>query len=134
MSTPAIFSAYLKPFDDCPALQQRVRTVLERLPDPVIADFVNDPKFHVTVDNYVPGKGWTLWMALPGPDRAGSRAVVLRKKLADCVESFAFYIIAHEFAHAHLHNGGWGEITDPEDAADALAASWGFPKVPRPPM
>ena len=29
-----------------------------------------------------------------------------------------------------LHNGGWGETTDPEEAADAVAASWGFDKVP----
>ncbi|MCH7839380.1 MAG: hypothetical protein IID38_03970 [Planctomycetes bacterium] len=28
----------------------------------------------------------------------------------------------------HLHNDGWGEITDPEAAADAVAASWGFAK------
>ena len=40
----------------------------------------------------------------------------------------AKYIIAHEFAHAFLRNGGWGEITDAEEAADALAASWGFHK------
>jgi hypothetical protein len=37
-------------------------------------------------------------------------------------------VIAHELAHAYLRNGGWGEISDRELAADALAESWGFPK------
>jgi hypothetical protein len=54
--------------------------------------------------------------------------VVLRPKLERASESFAKYIIAHEFAHAFLRNGGWGKITDVEEAADALAASWGFYK------
>ena len=58
----------------------------------------------------------------------GSRSVVLKKRLCDCDENFAHYVIAHELAHAHLWNGPWGEITDPEHAADALAASWGFPR------
>jgi hypothetical protein len=61
----------------------------------------------------------------------GSRSVVLRRRLAECAEDFAHYVIAHELAHAHLWNGGWGEISDPEDAADALAASWGFARPGR---
>jgi Zn-dependent peptidase ImmA (M78 family) len=36
------------------------------------------------------------------------------------------YVIAHELAHAHLRNGGRWEGDDPERAADALAAEWGF--------
>jgi hypothetical protein len=51
---------------------------------------------------------------------------VLRLKLSHCDEAFAFYVIAHEFAHAFLRNGPWGDITDVEQAADALAATWGF--------
>jgi hypothetical protein len=65
-------------------------------------------------------------MATPGPIGSGSRCVVLKPRLADCSEAFACYVIAHEFAHAFLRNGGWDAITDPEEAADALAASWGF--------
>ena len=65
-------------------------------------------------------------MATPGPVGSSSRCVVLRPRLADCPEAFAYYVIAHEFAHAYLRNGGWGEITDIEEAADALAESWGF--------
>lgn len=59
-----------------------------------------------------------------------SRCVVLKPRLERCSEAFARYIVAHEFAHAWLHNGGWGEITDCEEAADAVAATWGFAKVP----
>lgn len=134
MEQHAPFSRFLRSFEGNPSLQKRVLAVLEQLPDPVIQDFLSDRQFTVTLDNYVPGKGWSLWMGMPGIDGTGSRAVVLRKKLGDCTEEFALYIIAHEFAHAHLYNGAWGDITDPEDAADALAASWGFAKVPRPAM
>jgi Zn-dependent peptidase ImmA (M78 family) len=54
--------------------------------------------------------------------------VVLKPQLAECAKTFAHYVIAHELAHACLHNGGWREMDDPETAADALAACWGFPK------
>ncbi len=81
------------------------------------------------MESFVPGKGWTLWMALSEPNRCiASRAVVLRPRLADCGLEFGLYVIAHELAHAFLRNGGWGEISDREQAADALAESWGFPK------
>ena len=103
--------------------------VLESLPTEVQQDFLSDPNFHITMENFVPGKGWTLWMALPASQgRDTSRAVVLRPRLAECNLAFGLYVIAHELAHAYLRNGGWGEIIDREQAADALAASWGFPK------
>ena len=50
--------------------------------------------------------------------------------LENCSAAFVRYIVAHELAHAWLHNGGWGEITDREEAADAVAAAWGYEKVP----
>lgn len=100
--------------------------VLNELPEVVQRDFLDDPRFRVTLENFVPGQGWTLWMASPGPVGSGSRCVVLRPRLAHCSEGFAHYVIAHEFAHAYLRNGAWGEITDVEEAADALAESWGF--------
>jgi len=100
--------------------------VLTALPTNVQKDFVDDPRFGVAIDNFEPGKGWSLWFPVPGPPGQGSRCVVLRPKLDSMSAPFANYVIAHEFAHAFLHNGGWGDITDPEDAADALAASWGF--------
>lgn len=125
------FEAYVQPFADYPLLGKRVQHVLESLPENVQADFLNDSRFHVQLDNFQEGKGWSLVMDLPSPDGRGSRCVVLKPKLAESNESFALYVIAHEFAHAFLHNGPWGDITDPEDAADALAASWGFARPPR---
>lgn len=121
-----MFSAYLEPFSQLEQLRVRVLTVLTRLPEDVQRDFLDDPRFRVTLENFVPGQGWSLWMATPGPVGAGSRCVVLRPRLAHSSEAFAHYVIAHEFAHAFLRNGGWGEITDVEEAADALAATWGF--------
>ena len=120
------FSDYVAPFAAYPILQQRVLHVLTQLPPAAQRDFLDDPRFGTAIDNYEPGIGWTLFMPTPGPPGQGSRRVVLRPKLNDCSERFALYVIAHEFAHAILRNGGWGDITDIEEAADALAASWGF--------
>ena len=124
------FATYLAPFTNYPILQRRVLAVLELLPTEVQQDFLRDPRFGVAIDNYEPGKGWTLFMPTPGVEGQGSRCVVLRPRLDAASEQFAHYVIAHEFAHAFLHNGGWGEITDVEEAADALAASWGFDRPP----
>lgn len=123
---PLIFSAYLEPFADCEVLQQRVQRVLHSLPVEVQRDFLDDPCFQIAKEEYVPGRGWSLPMAVPVVVGGGSRSVVLRSRLADCSAEFAHYVIAHELAHAYLRNGGWGEIVDREQAADALAASWGF--------
>lgn len=120
------FTAFIEPFANHPVLQARVLAVLQVLPREVQCDFLEDPRFGTAIDNYEPGKGWTLHMPTPGPPGEGSRRVVLRPKLEGASEAFAKWVIAHEFAHAFLHNGGWGEITDPEEAADALAAEWGF--------
>lgn len=109
-------------------MAQRIDRVLRSLPDEVQQDFLTDPKFKVVIDNYEPGKGWSLMIDPPNADGSASRCVVLRKKLATADEDFAVYVIAHEFAHAFLRNGGWGELTDCEEAADALAASWGYPR------
>jgi len=125
-ATEMTFAIYIQPFDDYPVLQQRVLSVLQSLPDNVQQDFLQDPRFGVAIDNYEPGKGWSLFMPTPGPPGQGSRRVVLRPKLNAMSHEFATYVIAHEFAHAFLRNGGWGDITDVEDAADALAASWGY--------
>jgi len=122
-----MFSAYLQAFESCPPLQQRVLLVLRALPREVQRDFLMDSCFSVLLDNYVPGEGSSVFMAVSEGSSISSRSVVLRLRLSECEESFAHYVIAHEFAHAYLRNGPWGDITDPEHAADALAASWGFP-------
>ena len=124
------FDLYAAPFGDYPVLQQRVLQVLESLPADVQHDFLQDPRFGVEIDNYEPGVGWSLFMPTPGPPGQGSRKVVLRPRLNYATEQFALYIIAHEFVHAFLRNGGWGDITDVEDAADALAAFWGYHRPP----
>lgn len=113
-------------FAEVPQLQAHVMTVLCRIPPAVQADFNDDPTFRITLEDYSPAQGWRLFVACPATPGSISRCVVLRRKLEHASEEFAQYVIAHEFAHAYLRNGGWGDITDIEEAADALAAAWGF--------
>lgn len=119
---------YASAFSEFPVLETRVLSVLRSLPEEVFEDFAADSTFAMRLEDYQPGKGSKMFMPLPSSGREVSRCVVLRKKLERAPEDFALYIIAHEFAHAFLRNGGWGEITDKEEAADALALSWGYPK------
>lgn len=120
------FACYLQPFTELPQLQLRILHVLSHLPANVQEDFLCDDRFSVSPDNYRKGQGSTVFLAAPGIAGEGSRSVVLKPLLDECSEEFAYYVIAHEFAHAFLRNGPWGEITDVEEAADGLAASWGF--------
>jgi len=122
-----MFSAHLEAFEQYEPLRQRVLHVLTMLPQEVQQDFLRDPRFTVSLDNFAPGEGSTVFMAAPGGAGDSSRSVVLKPRLAECQTAFAHYVIAHEFAHAYLRNGPWGEIANTEDAANALAASWGFP-------
>jgi hypothetical protein len=126
-----MYAEHLQAFDALPVLQRRIAQVLDALPANVRDDLLDDSRFQMAPENYVPGKGTTIWMAAPGVEGESSRSVILRERLNESGEPFALYIIAHELAHAFLRNGPWGEITDPEDAADALAASWGFARPPR---
>lgn len=123
------FSSHLITFKDYPQIASCIEEVLGQLPDEVQDEFFSDPHFRISLDDYVPGKGRTVLMADLGPEGA-SRCVVLKPKLENCSLPFTRYIVAHELAHSYLHNGGWGEISDREEAADALAASWGIAKVP----
>ncbi len=107
-------------------IKTRVLTVLGRIPRQVARELLEDPRFRIALDDYAPGRGRTVWLSCPAPGGRGSRCMVLKRKLGECQAAFAHYVIAHELAHAYLRNGGWDEITDPEQAADALAASWGF--------
>ena len=100
--------------------------MLVALPHEVQLDFLEDPRFRIALDDFAPLEGRNVWLACPAPGGNGSRCVVLKPRLADCPMDFALYVIAHELAHAYLRNGGWGDLTDPEASADALAASWGF--------
>jgi hypothetical protein len=107
-------------------IMSRLMTVLRAIPHEVVDDLFEDPRFRITLDNYTPGQGRTVLLSCPGPEGHGSRCVVLKRRLGDSPLAFAYYVIAHELAHAYLRNGAWGDIVDPELAADALAASWGF--------
>lgn len=122
----AIFEPYTRDFAEYPPLGDRVLHVLKSLPTVVQRDFLDDPRFRVSVEQYVPGRGWTVFMNVPGSLGSGSRSVVLRPKLADAPEAFAHWVIAHEFAHAYLRHGDGGDTTDVERDADALAAEWGY--------
>ena len=116
-------------FRDYPKLQQRITDVLNSLPLEVQSDFQNDPCFRISLDDYRHGRGRVV--VLPDLNQTGSsRCVVLKPRLEKCSDAFAKYIIAHEFAHAFLHNGGWNQIKDVELAADALASHWGYAKQP----
>ncbi len=121
-----MFCDLLAPFAEHSQLRQHVAQVLHALPREVQDDFLSDATFRVTLEDYTPQLGWRMFMACPSPEQRVTRCVVLRGRLEHADSLFALYIIAHEFAHAYLRNGGWGEITDIEEAADALAASWGF--------
>lgn len=120
------FTVLLQAFDRLAPLRERVLHVLNALPPEVQRDFLDDERFRMALETHVPGVGWTVLMHCPGPVGSDSRCVVLREKLAQCSAPFAYYVIAHELAHAYLRNGGWGAITDHEVAADALASHWGF--------
>ncbi|MEZ6151231.1 MAG: hypothetical protein R3C09_14000 [Pirellulaceae bacterium] len=122
----ARFHDQLAQFAPYAQLQTRLAWVLCALPESVQCDFMEDTTFRITLEDYTPETGWKLFMACPTSGGMVSRCVVLRSKLNETSVGFTDYVIAHEFAHAFLRNGGWGEITDIELAADALAASWGF--------
>ena len=125
------FADLLEPYSGHPELYRRVSFVLTAIPQKVQRDFLDDPRFQTALHDFVPGKGTTLNLAAPCPTGKSSRCVVLKPLLATSSVEFAHYVIAHEFAHAYLRNGGWGAINDHEEAADALAASWGFSRPPR---
>jgi len=123
---PVLPDSLLVAFAATDPLRARIRTVLLALPNEVQIDFIEDPRFCILPLNQK-NSAETL-LALPAPDGTGSRCVVLKNRLASCSEVFGLYVIAHELAHAYLRNGPWQQYSDPEQAADALAASWGFPK------
>lgn len=128
-----VFSCYLEAFAAHATLRRRVLEVLKALPPEVQSDFLLDERFTVSLENFETGRGSRVFMAIPGSAGDVSRNVVLRSRLDQFPEDFSLYVIAHEFAHAYLRNGPWGDITDVEEAADALAATWGFARPQKTP-
>jgi hypothetical protein len=105
-------------------IRARTAEVLGALPSEVLSDFLGDPAFSIC--DFEPGKMFYVPMRLG--ERGRGRAVVLKRTLRTRSMDFARWVIAHEFAHAHLRNAGRFPGEDPEHAADALAATWGFPR------
>jgi hypothetical protein len=108
-------------------LRGHVAVVMVRLPDHVRDDFLGDPAFLLC--DYEPAVG-AMTVVPVGPPRrnAAGRSVVLKRTLRRRPDAFVRYVIAHELAHAHLRNAGRFPGEDPERAADALAAEWGYPR------
>lgn len=110
-------------------LRDHALAVMLGLPPDVRRDLMEDPCF--SLSDYEPALGAVMHVRMKSPGRNGSRSVVLKRTLRRRPEPFVRYVIAHELAHAHLRNAGRFPGDDPEEAADALAAQWGFPKPPR---
>ena len=128
---PAVFHDWLKEFGLDAFLHDEVACVLGTLPHHVREDFVTDPAFTLFDYEPSPGVAFHVPVRLPrgGSGKTGaSRSVVLKRTLARRPLPFVRYVIAHELAHAHLRNAGRFPGEDPEHAADALAAEWGFPR------
>jgi hypothetical protein len=107
-------------------LHAHVAGVVVLLPDHVRMDLLTDSSFRMC--DYEPGRG-VMMIPVGVPTRnTASRSVVFKRTLRRRPVEFVKYIIAHELAHAHLRNGGRWPGEDPERAADALAAEWGFPR------
>jgi len=104
-----------------------VEVVITALPERVRGEFIGDQSFLIC--DYEPGAGVVAHVPVGNLlGRRASRSVVLKRTLRRRPVDFVRYIIAHELAHAHLKNGGRWPGDDPEHAADALAAEWGFPR------
>ncbi|HEX4792196.1 MAG TPA: hypothetical protein VH370_00300 [Humisphaera sp.] len=118
---------WLSPFDLQPFLRAHVEVVIRQLPADVRGDLMDDPAFRMC--DYEPGRGVVMHIPVGVPSRRrASRSVVLKRTLRHRPEPFVRWLIAHELAHAHLRHGGRWPGEDPESAADALAAAWGFPR------
>jgi hypothetical protein len=126
MGSPS-FDSWLRAFSLDASLHDHVHDVICSLPQAIRHDFVTDPAF--TIFDYEPGPRAVAHIPVGMPTaRRPSRSVVLKRTLRHRPHAFVRYVIAHELAHAHLCNRGRWESEDPEHAADALAAEWGFPR------
>jgi hypothetical protein len=107
-------------------IRDHVAIVIATLPPLVRDDLMGDPSF--VLHDYDPTQRGTLIpVGIPLRGRPG-RSVSLKRTLCRRPVDFVRWVIAHELAHAHLRNAGRWAHDDPETAADALAADWGFPK------
>lgn len=125
---PDLVIDFVDRFVGDPILNQRIVAVLRSLPNSVLQDLLHDERFRMAVYDVNDPANSYLHMAPPGVGDNGSRMIAWKSSLSRAPLDFANYVIAHEFAHAYLRNRGRTAEEDPEDAADALAKSWGFDK------
>src|SRR4051812_25965640 len=99
----ATLDRWLGPFQLDSFLHAHVADVIEKLPDAVRDDLINDPGF--SMSDYEPGPKVVrhIPVGLPRNGRA-ARAVELKRTLRHRPEAFVRYVITHEIAHAHLRN------------------------------
>lgn len=121
-------SSFVARFIQHPPLQERITAVLQTLPREVVQDLLHDHRFTMVAYDPADVPQTRFHIPLPGRGDAGSRMIAWKTSLAYAPLDFANYVIAHEFAHAYLRNRGRTHNEDPEDAADALAAEWGYDK------
>jgi hypothetical protein len=127
ISGASAIQRWLSAFRLDPFVHHYAAIVLAEIPLIVRDDLMSDPGFHLC--DYEPGPGVVMQVPMRIPERnRASRSVVLKRTLRHRSEPFVKWLIAHELAHAHLRHGGRFPGEDPELAADALAAEWGFPK------
>jgi len=108
-------------------LRAHVSAVLATMPAAVLLDLLDDPTFLMSDYDPQAGRVHLVPVGLPGRSKP-ARAVVLKRTVLRKPVEFVRWVIAHELAHAHLRNAGRFPGDDPEHAADALAAEWGWPK------
>jgi len=106
-------------------LRMHLVVVVCALPDAVREDLLGEDA--LLLCEYEAGLAMSVPVSLGVSGRSG-RSVALRRSLRFKPVEFIRYVIAHELAHAHLRNEGRQPDEDPEHAADALAAEWGFPR------
>ena len=127
MATRARVEDWLGGFGLDERLAAHVAAVFGALPPAVRDDLVDDPAF--VIYDYEPGPGVVMHVPVRMPTGGGAgRSVVLKRTMLRRPAAFVRWVIAHELAHAHLRNAGRWAGDDPEHAADALAAGWGFPR------
>lgn len=118
---------WLRRFDLHPEMRGHIAFVLDSLPQAVREDLMTDAGFRICDMQPQPWGGYQVPVG-PLTGDASSRAVVLKQSALNRSTTFVRWLIAHELAHAHLRNEGRAEHEDPENAADALALEWGFPR------
>lgn len=128
MTSPPDIDAWLSTFALDVVLHDHTREVVRALPNDVRLDLMLDARFLIA--DYEPVAGRGMQVRVGHPSRHGaSRTVVLKRTLRRNHPEFVRYVIAHELAHAFLRNAGRSPDEDPEQAADALAEQWGFPRT-----